>query len=55
MESFDASGQDNIDRWRVVFDSDNPLAEHWPGKDDMLRKSSGGMCGDVLSPRGLAY
>ena len=26
-------GQDNIDRWRLVFDSDNPLAEHWPGKD----------------------
>lgn len=24
--------QDNVDRWKQVFDSDNPLAEHWPGK-----------------------
>lgn len=32
---FANSFKDNIDRWRVVFDSDNPLAEHWPGKEQM--------------------
>ena len=24
--------EDNLERWKQVFDSDNPLAEHWPGK-----------------------
>ncbi|CAK9049407.1 unnamed protein product [Durusdinium trenchii] len=27
--------KDNVDRWKQVFDSDNPLAEHWPGKEQM--------------------
>eukprot|EP00913_Durusdinium_trenchii_P020058 g18850.t1 len=29
------AGMDNVDRWKQVFDSDNPLAEHWPGKEQM--------------------
>ncbi|CAJ1371943.1 unnamed protein product [Effrenium voratum] len=32
---FANSFKDNVEKWKNVFDSDNPLAEHWPGKEQM--------------------
>ena len=32
---FATSFQDNIEKWKALFDSDNPVAYHWPGKEQM--------------------
>eukprot|EP00439_Symbiodinium_sp_Y106_P017147 s1754_g2.t1 len=32
---FATSFQDNIEKWKALFDSDNPVAYNWPGKEQM--------------------
>eukprot|EP00931_Biecheleriopsis_adriatica_P034701 TRINITY_DN20021_c0_g4_i1.p1 TRINITY_DN20021_c0_g4~~TRINITY_DN20021_c0_g4_i1.p1 ORF type:complete len:4150 (-),score=1074.99 TRINITY_DN20021_c0_g4_i1:152-12580(-) len=34
-QRFASSFKDNIAKWKAVFDSDNPAAESWPGKETM--------------------